>query len=156
MEKENDKIIFKKIAIDIVLLIFIILYFGILYILNKKLDNALILNILKTSSIIILLIGIIFTEVSYHKKSFKISINSVEIIFLAIYILISDVIIKRINSTYNVFSILSIFIFLLYYLFKISIIYTNEKRKFANSFSDIHEILNNDPIKKEAQKRGEN
>lgn len=156
MEKENDKIILKKISINLVFLISFVLYFGITYFLLKKIDNNLILKIYKYSSLFFLLCGIIFMEISYCKKNIKLAINSVELIFLAIYILICEVIIKKLNISYDLFSILSLCLFMLYYLFKISIIYTNEKRKYANSFSDIHEILNNDPIKKEAQKRGKN
>ena len=156
MEKENDIIIIKKISINLVFLLSIILYFGVLYFLYKRIDYSLLINIFKTSSLIVLIIGIVLAEISYNKKSSKLAINSVEMILLATYILLSDIFIKKISISYNVFCILSIFIFFLYYLFKISIIYTNEKRKYANSFSDIHEILNNTPIKKEAQKRGKN
>ena len=33
------------------------------------------------------------------------------------------------------------------------IIYTIEKKKYLDSLSDIHEIVNNEPVKKEAKKR---
>ena len=42
---------------------------------------------------------------------------------------------------------------IIYYFLKGILIYTSEKRKYLSSLSDIHEIVSNEPIKKEAKKR---
>ena len=45
------------------------------------------------------------------------------------------------------------YIFSLYYILKAIIIFTKEKREYLKSLSDIREIVDIKPIKKEAEKR---
>ena len=62
-------------------------------------------------------------------------------------------VINKIGFTFDNYMLVSCFIIFIYYLLKSIIIYTNEKREYLKSLSDISEIVENTPIKKEATKK---
>ena len=76
--------------------------------------------------------------------------------FLAAHTLSIVHVVEFQKFNFAIYILVSSYIFSIYYLFKSLFIYTKEKRDYLNSLSDIKEIVANEPIKKEATKRGEN
>ena len=140
--KENNKIICRKILQNLIIINFIFLYL----LIAKFIDT-------KISSIVILFISIIIFEVAYHKDDGIIAIYGIEILVLAFHTLIMRYIIVKNNIFFGTYINYLVIVIIIYYMLKMMIIYTNEKRKYVKSLSDIHEIVNKEPIKKEAKKR---
>lgn len=153
MKKENNKIVMKRISENLIILVTISLYFAVINFTNLRLTEVMFFYEIKIASMIVLLLCILIFEIAYRKDSGKIAIYGIEILSLSIYTLTMWTVIKKIKITINLYIIYSVLAYTIYYLFKSIIIHTNEKRKYLNSLSDIHEIVNNKPIKKEAKKR---
>ena len=92
-------------------------------------------------------------EFAYHKDSGKIAINAIEILVLSVYTLTLWHVVNKLNIFFKTYIVFSSYMFAIYYIIKSILIYTNKKRKFVKSLSDIHEIVSKEPIKKEAKKR---
>ena len=108
---------------------------------------------LKIASLIVLLLTIIIFEIAYHKDSGKIAIHGIETLILAFHTLTIWHIVNKLNISFETYILFSTYAFAIYYILKSILIYTNEKRKYLKSLSDIHEIVSKEPIKKEAKKR---
>ena len=90
---------------------------------------------------------------AYHKDEDSLAITGIEVLALAIHTLTSFNVINKIGFTFDNYMLVSCFIIFIYYLLKSIILYTNEKREYLKSLSDISEIVENTPIKKEATKK---
>lgn len=152
--KENDKIIRKKVFENIIIAIVIMLYFMIInFIYFRGIEQNIISNILKIASMIILVFSIVIFEIAYHKDSGKLTINGIEALVLAFYTLTIFHIVNKFNIEFDRYILFSTYAFAIYYVLKSILIYTREKRQYVKSLSDIHEIVQNEPVKKEAKKR---
>ena len=151
--EENKKNVYKYISESLILAIAIVLYFLIMNFSFIRADAKIIFNVTKISSIVILLISILTFEIAFRKDSGKIAINGIEILALALNNLVSWNIILKNNISFGTYMIYSSVAFAIYYALKSMIVYTNEKRKYVKSLSDIHEIVQKEPTKKEAKKR---
>ncbi len=147
MEEKKKNNYNKKVLINLIILIAIVLYFYLMNYLTEKILFA------KIISIGILFISIIIFEISYNKDKGTIAIYGIEVLILSISTLISFNIIQRFNITFQKYAIFLCIAYLIYYVLKILIIYTNEKRNYLKSFSDIQEIVKSEPMRKEAHKR---
>ena len=101
----------------------------------------------------LLFLSILIFEVAYHKDNGKLAINGIEILVIAFHTLTIWYVINRSNLSFQSYLLFSTYAVLIYYILKSIIIYTEGKREYLKSLSDIHEIVNNNPIKKEAKKR---
>ena len=152
-EKENNKMIRKKIFENIIIAIAIMIYFIIINFSYLRMDESILLQGIKIASIVILFFSIIIFEVAYRKDSGRIAINGIEVLVLAIHTLTIWTVINRFKIEFDTYVLISTYTFAIYYILKSIIIYTIEKKKYLDSLSDIHEIVSNEPIKKEAKKR---
>ena len=152
-EKENNKIIRKKIFENIIIAIAMMIYFIIINFSYLRMEESLLLQGIKIASIVILFFSIIIFEVAYRKDSGRIAINGIEVLVLAIHTLTIWTVINRFKIEFDTYVLISTYTFAIYYILKSIIIYTIEKKKYLDSLSDIHEIVSNEPIKKEAKKR---
>ena len=151
---KNQKVskdVFENIIIAVCLMIYFILINFAYY--HLPMDN--ILQILKVLSMLFLVVGIIFLEIAYRFESGKIAINSIEILILALHTLSTVHIVELQKFEFANYILVSSYAFSIYFLFKSIIIYTKEKKDYLKSLSDIEQIVSNEPIKKEAVKRGE-
>ena len=155
MEK-NNKIIMKKVLKNLFLLLSIILYLVFINYIYINTNQQITANILKIASMVILVCSIAIFEVAYNKDNGVIGISGIELIFIAIYSLTAFNFANKINIEFKKYISGFAFEILIYYILKVIIIYTNEKRKYLKSLSDISEIVENDPVKKKAQKRKNN
>ena len=79
---KNNKVSF-SVYQNILIAVIIMIYFIIINSMYYKLENSVLLSILKVLSIIILFFGIIVLEIAYRKEKGKLGINSIEIIIIA-------------------------------------------------------------------------
>ena len=152
-ESNNNKIILRNIFKNLAILALIILYFGFINFTYIKMEEDIITLITKIASMVLLFLSIIIFEVAYHKDSGRLAINGIEILFLAFHTLTIWHVISKRQLSFKSYLLFSVCAFSIYYILKAIIIYTKGKRDYVKSLSDIHEILNNDPVKKEAKKR---
>ena len=143
----------KKISKNILQAIAIMIYFVAINYVYIKIGGQNLQQGTKIISLIILLLSITTFEIAYHKDNGIIAINGIEILVLAIQSLTTWVTIARLKIDTNTYILISACTFTIYYVLKSMIIYTIDNRKYLNSLSDIHEIVMNEPIKKEAKKR---
>ena len=149
VEKKVNKNIYENIIIAVaVMLYFILINFSYL-----RIDENKVLIGLKILSIIILLFSIVIFEVAYRKDNGILALHGIEMLVLASYTLSADHVVKTIEISFTTYTLISSFIFIIYYILKATIINTIEKRKYLKSLSDIKEIVNDKPIKKEASKK---
>ncbi len=152
-EKENNKMIRKKVFENLIIAIAMMLYFILINFSYLRMEEDMLLKGLKIASLIVLLLTIIIFEIAYHKDSGKIAIHGIETLILAFHTLTIWHIVNKLNISFETYILFSTYAFAIYYILKSILIYTNEKRKYLKSLSDIHEIVSKEPIKKEAKKR---
>ena len=151
--EENNKIIRKKIFDNLLVAVAIMVFFIVINFAYIKLEQSLLLNIIKLSSLMVLFLSIGIFEIAYNKDSGRIALYGIEVLLFAIHLLTIFHIVVRFKLTIGSYLVFSAYGFSIYYLFKSILIYTNERKKYLNSLSDIHEIVSNIPEKKEAKKR---
>lgn len=152
-EKEYDKIIRKKVFENIIISIAVMLYFIVINFACIRLKNEIVVKILRYFSLGVITLAIIIFEAAYKKDSGKIAIHGIEISILAIITLTINNIINKYNYEMKSYILFLSYMFSIYYVLKSILIYTNEKRKYLKSLSDIHEIISKNPTKKEAKRR---
>lgn len=152
-EKENNKLIRKKIFKNLIIAIAMMIYFIIINFSYIRVDENLLLHGIKIASLVILFISIVTFEIAYNKDSGSIAINGIEVLVLAIHTLTIRIVVNKFKIDFDKYILYSTYTFAIYYVLKSMIIYTIEKKKYLDSLSDIHEIVNNEPVKKEAKKR---
>ena len=152
-EKESNKKTRKKIFENILIAIIIMIFFMTINITYFKIEETMLLNVMKIISFVILIFSIILFEIAYHKDSGKIAINGIEALVLAFYILTIWQEVKKFDVEFDLYILFSTYLFAIYYVFKSILIYTKDKRDYLKSLSDIHEIVQIEPVKKEAKKR---
>ena len=152
-EKENNKIIRKKIFENLIIAVAMMLYFILINFSYLRMEEDLLLQGIKIASLTILFFSIIIFEVAYHKDSGRIAINGIEVLFLAILTLTIRLVTARFKIDFGKYIVYLAYTFTIYYILKSIILYTIEKKKYLDSLSDIHEIVSNEPVKKEAKKR---
>ena len=149
----KNRKISEKVFTNILIAIAIMLYFIVINFSYFRLENDIFILGLKILSFIVLGIGIIFLEIAYKKDSGKIAINAIEILVLACFTISIKHIVEVKKIVFEDYILITSYIFSLYYILKAIIIFTKEKREYLRSLSDIREIVDIKPIKKEAEKR---
>ena len=103
---------------------------------------------------IILAIAIIFFEKGYKNDDDKKAIEGIEILVLAITTLTINHIVTKYKIELSIYNSTISYIFSIYFILKGIVIYTKGRKKYADSLSDIKEIVQkNEPSKKEATKK---
>ena len=143
----------KKISKNLLLAIAIMIYFVAINYVYIKIGGQNLQQGTKIISLIILLLSITTFEIAYHKDNGIIAINGIEVLVLAIHTLTIRIVVNKFKIDFDKYVLYSTYTFAIYYVLKSMIIYTIEKKKYLDSLSDIHEIVNNEPVKKEAKKR---
>lgn len=154
MPKNINENLRKKIFFNLLISIFIMIYFAILnycYIQYEKVNLVLGIKVL---SFAFMLIAIFVLEIAYKKESGEILVHSLELLVLASHALSTMHVITILKFNFNIYILTSSYICAIYYVLKSIIIYTRERKKYLESLSDISDIVKKDePIKKEAKKK---
>lgn len=148
--KENRK----EMLFNLIIAVFIVLYFMILILGNANIEEEKFETDLQIVTMMLLAITIIILEKAYKKSNIKIAITGIEALIVSSHTLSITYIIQMFNFQFKDYILFSAGAFAIYYLLKIMIVYTIGKKKYLNSLSDISEIVKEEePIKKEAVKR---
>lgn len=153
--KENN-IVLKKIFYNLIIAIVVMAYFVILNFAYANVNTETITLGMKISTLVIMLVGIIFLEIAYKKDSETFALNGIEFLVLAAHSLSIKHVVQILNLDFQLYVLVSSYLFSIYYVLKTIIIYTNDKRKYLKGLSDIPDIVKDEePIKKEATKKKE-
>lgn len=156
MNQVENKMI-KKIQHNLVIAIMVMFYFFILNMAYTHMELARLLNDVKVFSMAFLITGILFLEKAYRKEETRSAIYAIELFVLAGHTLSISLIIGQFDFQFQLYLLTSSYIFGIYYVLKCIFIYTQEKRKYLRSLSDIPEITKKEePIIKEAKKKHTN
>lgn len=154
MYKEKDQKALKKIFINLIIAIFVMLYLVGINLVYGQVQQEGIITVLKISTLLFLAVGLILIELAYKKESGLLLINAIEALIFAIHHLTTMHTIRLYNFDFKMYILTSSYIFSIYYVLKTIIIYTKEKRDYLKSLSDIKDIVKKDePLKKEATKK---
>ena len=152
--KEISQEIIKKIFINILTAVGIMLYFIILNMAYSAIKQERLVNDIEVFSGIFLIIGIVILEIAYKKDNGNIAITGIEFLIISLHSLSIMHMITLFKYDFRLYLLVSSYIFAIYYVLKSIIIYTKERKDYLESLSDIPEIVKKDePIKKEAKKR---
>ena len=143
------KVIFK----NLLKAIGIMCYFIILNFAYTRMNTDRLINDIEVFSGIFLVIGLVMLEIAYKKDSGKSAISGIELLVLSMHSLSINHIITFYKYDFRFYLLVSSYVFAIYYVLKSVVIYTKEKREYLKSLSDISEIVKEEPIKKEAEKR---
>lgn len=144
----------KKIFLNILFAIIIMLYFFCINIIYVQFDYESSKQCIQICSGIFLLIGLIYLEIAYKKDSDSKMITAIELIVISMYSLSILHIIRKYNFEFKLYLTASSYICAIYYVLKSIIIYTQSKRKILLEASDVKEIVKKEePVKKEATKK---
>jgi len=148
MEKTNTRI-FK----NIIGAILIILYFVGTYIAYDFIQPEIFERVLQTLTMILLAISIIIFEIAYKKDNGILAISGIEALVIACHALAIPYVTTVFKWDLRWYVTISGYTFAIYFVFKSIVVYTSGRKEYLNSFSDIAEIVKDEPRKKTAVKR---
>lgn len=151
--KDVSQAILKKVFKNILIAICIILYFVLLNMASVKMKEERLIVDLKIFSGGFLFLGIFFLEQAYKKNDGAKATHGIEAIILSAHTLSIMHVITVYRYDFHLYLLVSSYIFAIYFVLKSIVIYTRGKQEYLESLSDITEILQTEPLKKEALKR---
>lgn len=152
-EKENNKIINKKVFENIIIAVILMILFIVINYLYGKVNEEQLKLMMKIVSSVFMGLTIVIFEVAYRKDSGKLAISGIESLVLSCFTLSITYVITVNDFDFNLYILVASYTVAIYYVMKAILIYTKEKKKFLDSLSDIREIVDNKPQKKKATKK---
>ena len=147
----------KKIGKNLSRALCIIIYFIILFFAYTRMNLDRLAQDIQVFSGAFLILGILALEKAYKKDSGEEAITGIELLALSIYSLSIMHMITLLKYDFKSYMLISSGIVVIYYVLKVIIIYTKDKKEYLKGLSDISKIVKEDePIKKEAKKRNKN
>ena len=153
LPKEISQDIIKKVFNNLIMAICIMLYFIILNFAFGKMQEERLIGDMKVFAGTFLLVGLVLLEQSYKLEDGYKTIYGIEMLTLAAHTLSVMHVINLFKFDFQLYLLASEYIFALYYVFKATVIYTIGKKEYLDQLSDISEIVNDKPQKKEAKKK---
>lgn len=147
----------KKIEKNLSRALCIIIYFIILFFAYTRMNLDRLAQDIQVFSGAFLVLGILALEKAYKKDSGEVAIIGIELLALSIHSLSIMHMITLLKYDFKSYMLISSGIVVIYYVLKVIIIYTKDKKEYLKGLSDISKIVKEDePIKKEAKKRNKN
>lgn len=147
----------KKIEKNLSKALCIIIYFIILFFAYTRMNLDRLAQDIQVFSGAFLILGILALEKAYKKDSGEVAITGIELLVLSIHSLSIMHMITLLKYDFKSYMLISSGIVVIYYVLKVIIIYTKDKKEYLKGLSDISKIVKEDePIKKEAKKRNKN
>lgn len=154
MPKEVSKEIINKIWKNIVKAIGVIIYYMVLNMAYHSIKSERLIEDIKVFAGSYLLLGLVMLEKSYKEDNESIFLTGIELFVLAFHSMSIMHVTTMFGYDFQIYLLVSSYIFAAYYILKAIIICTKEKRKYLKGLSDISEIVKKDePQKKEAKKK---
>lgn len=152
--KEIKEKYFKEIYLNILKAIIIIFYFFVLNLAYEKIEIETLDVGIKILTMIFLFVAIYIFEKAYKKDDDNLALQGIEILVLSAYTLTSKHITNKFGFEFRTYSLVSSYVFAIYFILRCIFIYTKGRKEVAENLSDIKEIVKKDkPIKKEATKK---
>ena len=154
--KEENPIMkktFKRMLINLIPLIIILIYLIGLYVLSIKLESETFSRIMQIVTMIFLATSIVIFEIAYKKDSGLLAIYGIEALAIAIHVLSIPYVTLAFMWEIKWICIITAIIIPLYYVFKVSVLYTIGRKEQLESLSDIDEIIKKDEPKKKVAKK---
>lgn len=153
MKEINEKYM-KKIYLNVLKAIIIMLYFFVLNVAYSNVSTGYLERGIEFCTMIFLFVSIFIFEVAYKNDDDDIAIQGIEILLLATYTLTSQHITKKFKFDFKNYTLVASYIFAIYFILKCIFVYTKGRKEMAEKLSDIKEIVKKDePVKKEATKK---
>ena len=147
----------KKIGKNLSRALCIIIYFMILFFAYTRMNLDRLAQDIQVFSGAFLVLGILALEKAYKKDSGEVAITGIELLALSMHSLSIMHMITLLKYDFKSYMLISSGIVVIYYVLKVIIIYTKDKKEYLKGLSDISKIVKEDePIKKEAKKRNKN
>lgn len=148
MDKTNIRIFW-----NIISAILIIMYFAGTYVAYDYVQPDLFERVLQTLTMVLLAVSIIIFEIAYKKDNGVLALSGIEALVIACHALAIPYVTTVCKWDLRWYVTISGYAFAIYYVFKSIVVYTSGRKKYLNSFSDISEIVKEEPRKKTAVKR---
>ena len=153
MKEINEKHM-KKIYLNMLKAIIIMLYFFVLNVAYSNVSAGYLEKGIEICTMIFLFVAIFIFEVAYKKDDDDLAIQGIEILVLATYTLTCQHITKKFKFDFKNYTLVASYIFAIYFILKCIFVYTKGRKEMAEKLSDIKEIVKKDePVKKEATKK---
>lgn len=152
VKTEKSKL-YKDIILNLAYAVIITMYFMSLNLLYSKLPANELTLYLKLSSLVVLGIAIVIIETAYKKDSGTLGLYGIEYGIIATYTLLIEHALKIYKVDFKIYTLTGVGVFIIYYILKSIIFYTKQKRAELESFSDIKEIVKEEPVKKETKRK---
>lgn len=152
--KEVSEKYMKKIYLNVLKAIIIVLYFFVLNVACENVNPQYLEKGIELCTMILLFISIFIFEWAYRKDDDDLAIQGIEILILSAYTLTSQHITKKFDFPLKNYLLVASYIFAIYFILKCIVVYTKGRKEMAENLSDIKEIVQKDePVKKEATKK---
>ena len=152
--KEVSEKYMKKIYLNVLKAIIILLYFFVLNVACENVNPQYLEKGIELCTMILLFISIFIFEWAYRKDDDDLAIQGIEILILSAYTLTSQHITKKFDFPLKNYLLVASYIFAIYFILKCIVVYTKGRKEMAENLSDIKEIVQKDePVKKEATKK---
>lgn len=152
--KEVSEKYMKKIYLNVLKAIIIVLYFFVLNVACENVNPQYLKKGIELCTMILLFISIFIFEWAYRKDDDDLAIQGIEILILSAYTLTSQHITKKFDFPLKNYLLVASYIFAIYFILKCIVVYTKGRKEMAENLSDIKEIVQKDePVKKEATKK---
>lgn len=152
--KEVNEKYLNKIYLNILKAIIVITYFLIINLAYENISVEYMEVVIKIFSMTFLSICIYIFERAYKKDDGDLVIQGIEILVLSAYTLTTIHVTNKFNFGFKNYSLVSSYIYAIYFILKSIIIYTKGRKELVDNFSDIREIVKKEePAKKEATKK---
>lgn len=138
---EKKRSVYNQLFINIFVAICVVVYFICIALGYKNIEETAYVTDLKVFSLSLIAIAIILFENAYNKDSSKIALFGIEIFCFAIITLISIYIFILHKDLFLIIPKITSGLVTIYYLIKIIIIYTKERKKWSKDISDVKQII---------------
>lgn len=139
--KDYKKKIRKQILLNLVILIFMVIYLVCINVLFLYLDTEVYLKYIQILSVILGLISVVYFELSYKKDNEKLFLYGTEVLVIGLVTLFSNYACRVFFDTYNKILAPITIVVVVYYIIKIFIIKSKMKKKYFKEQNDIREIV---------------
>lgn len=139
--KEYKKKMRKQTILNVVTVLCMVIYLVSINILSLYLETGTYLKVIKTLSVILAGISIVYFELSYRKDNEKLFLYGTEVLIISMITLFSTYAYFIYFDTYNKILGIVAGILVIYYLIKILIIRSRMKKQYYKEQNDIKEII---------------
>ena len=144
----------KKIFKELLMAIVIICYFLTLILAYNKMNLDRLSEDIKVFSGTFLILGLLAMEKAYKEDNGRKTIVAIELLVLSFHSLSIIHMTTLLKYSFQSYLLISAGVVTIYYILKMILLYTKDRKEYLRELSDISEIVKEDePIKKEAKKR---